>query len=339
MDDSYFSKTTRQEKKRDDFSELSGASHERWLVSYADFMTLLMAFFVVMYSLSQVSEDHFRVLSQALDKAFNNESIDESEITEGVPKLSTTASPLALDGNAIEDRRGNDSSEVPENFVRVDDTREQTFEKLVETDPVLIGGNERWLQLELPAEILFQSGGASLSETAKVRLSGIAEDLNSHGKEIRVEGFTDNEPVSGGLYPSNWELSSARASAVVRFLVEQGVKPRRLSAIGYGEHYPISTNSTEEGRNENRRIVISVAAHETGRPGRYQEVLRAGKRIYPYELRPALPDGVRVYGMEKDAKQAASSWLNTRIGLELANSASNEGSGDTATPVPESAIE
>ena len=124
----------------DDFSEHGSSSHERWLVSYADFMTLLMAFFVVMYSLSQVSDDHFRVLGEALDKAFSAEQLEDPVVNEGVPQLSYTSTPIDLEGNALEDHRGNDSNVIPENFVRIDESEEQNFEQLNGIDPQSISG-------------------------------------------------------------------------------------------------------------------------------------------------------------------------------------------------------
>ena len=316
MDDALSKKSSVRESNHDDFSGTSNAGSDRWLVSYADFMTLLMAFFVVMYSLSQVSDDHFRVLGEALDKAFNSDQLEDPTINEGVPQLSYTATPIDLEGNALEDRRGNDSNVVPENFVRVDDAKEESFEKLIEKEPLPIMGNERWSQIELSSEVLFASGGVILNESAKEHLTSIAGNLKQHGKEIRVEGFTDNQQVTSAFFPSNWELSAARAAAVVRYLVEQGVEPDRLSAVGYGEHYPIATNSTEQGRRDNRRIVLSVAAHDTERPEspRRADVLRARKRLYPYELRSNLPEGVKVFGLEEDPKQAADAWLNARLG-------------------------
>lgn len=313
--------------ENDELADLSGPSHERWLVSYADFMTLLMGFFVVMYSLSQVSDDHFRVLGEALNQAFNADQLEDPTINDGVPQLSYTSTPIDLEGNALEDRRGNDSSVVPETMISLEETKEQHFESLTEDEPTLIAGNERWLQVEFSSELLFESGGAKLAPEIQDYLSGVVTELLTHNKAIRVEGFTDNKPVSGGAYPSNWELSSARAAAVVRYLVDQGVDAHRLSAVGYGEFYPIATNSTEEGRKENRRIVLSISAHEGVRPIYPQEVQRAKKRIYPYELRAELPEGVDVHGLETKPREEASQWLRAQLGQN--NSSANQVSAES----------
>jgi len=307
-------------------------------------MTLLLAFFVAMYSLSQVSDDYFRVLGEALGEAFGSDiiaPIDETPLGEsnetdaqssdqafgnptqigkvgggsessrvGVLEKTHTTSPIDLDGNAIEDRRGNDSNVVPAHFMQTKDSDTERFEKLSQETPQSLSGNERWMQTVLSGEVLFNSGGAKLNESAEAILTNIATELKSHYKEVRVEGFTDNQKIVSAQYPSNWELSAARASAVVRFLIQQGVQAYRLSAVGYGEHQPIATNSTDEGRNQNRRIVLSVATHDAQRR---DEVVRSNQRLYPYELREDLPNGINVYGLEKNIREEASQWLQKRL--------------------------
>ncbi len=241
-------------------------NQDRWLVSYADFMTLLMAFFVVMYSISQVSESKYRVLSNTFKYAFNS-SVELSEImSEGEPQLSHTLTPIDLDGHALQDRPGNDANEVPETFVRISEQLEQSFQSLIENELITVTGDERWLHIELPSAILFDSGGATLNNLAESIIGELSEALFEHKNVVRVEGFTDNIPIATSLFASNWELSSARASAVVRLMASQGIEPQRLAAIGYGEHQPSATNRTEEGRAKNRRIVLMVSTREELRP-------------------------------------------------------------------------
>lgn len=289
-------------------------SHDRWLVSYADFMTLLMAFFVVMYSISQVSEQKYRVLSQTFSDAFKSPQELEVLVQEGEPQLSHTQTPVDLDGTALEDRPGNDATEVPETFVRIEEQLEQSFQQLVENELIDVKGDERWLQIELPSAVLFKSGGIVLSEPAVEIVNELASALKAFNNVVRVEGFTDNVPISSGEFNSNWELSAARASEVVKLLVNAGIEPRRLAAVGYGEHQPIATNATEKGRERNRRIVLMVSTQDKLREDVYEDVYIEPEQlpVYPYEKRTALPDGELVYGLENSALDEAKAWLATR---------------------------
>lgn len=289
----------------------------RWLVSYADFMTLLMAFFVVMYSLSQVSDDHFRVLSSTVAEAFSAKEAVNPVENEGVPQLSFAPSPIDLEGNALEDTQGNNTLTVPDDFLALSQVEDQQFEVLDQSMPVASTGNEKWFQIELPSEVLFKPAAAKLNDSASTLLADIAQKLQSNDHIVRVEGFTDNAPINSPQYPSNWELSASRAAAVVKQLVQLGIEPDRLSAVGHGAFRPVATNSTAEGRALNRRILISVSST----PESQEERLRRARflqapetRRTRYELRPALPEGVKVYGLDKPAAVEASEWLSSRLG-------------------------
>jgi len=304
--------------------------HDRWLVSYADFMTLLMAFFVVMYSISQVSEQKYRVLSQTFSDAFKSPQELEVLVQEGEPQLSHTHTPVDLDGNALEDRPGNDATEVPETFVRIEEQLEQSFQQLVENELIDVTGDERWLQIELPSAVLFDSGGITLSEPASAIVSELADALKSFNNVVQVEGFTDNIPVSGGKFSSNWELSAARASEVVKLLVEAGVEPQRLSAVGYGEYQPVATNTTEEGRERNRRIVLMVSTQDRFR----EDVYSVPPEVTPgddYLNRATLPEGTLVRGLERSALEEARAWLAARYAAQP--EASPESGVETVEPV------
>lgn len=259
-------------------------NHERWLVSYADFITLLFAFFVVMYSISQVSESKYRVLSDTLTDAFSNNSgnplpqktLDPFQV--GKPSLSQTINPIDLgamalknsEGEAEGEGGGDEKGELPEQFKKITDQVEEVFGDLVKTKMIHLRGNEEWLAVEMSSSLLFDSGMAELNAGAMELLGSLVNLLGDAENPIRVEGFTDNVPISNASFASNWELSAARASAVVKLFIEEGVAPKRLAAVGYGEHQPIAANDTPEGRNKNRRVVLMIS--KTG------------------ELRPELPE-------------------------------------------------
>ena len=152
---------------------------------------------------------------------------------------------------------------------------EEKMEKLIDNDLLNIKRNQFWLEVEIKSSLLFASGSSELiadSIPVLIELSDIFIDLPNR---INVEGFTDNKPISTRIFPSNWELSAARASAVVRLFERNGIKPSRMASIGYGEYQPISDNDSEEGRAKNRRVVLIVMSAMDG---------RQNDRIYEFEL-------------------------------------------------------
>jgi chemotaxis protein MotB len=253
-------------------------SHERWMVSYADFLTLLLAFFVVMYAVSQRNEDKFRVLSQTLSEAFNmpERSIDPIQVGEpvtasnpgNVPDAIESPEQLPGSGRVDEDEPKATTSEpqLPEEFRRISQRVEEQFADLVARDLVSVQGNEEWLEIELKSSLLFASGEATASEAARPIMREMAAVVRDSELPIRVEGFTDDRPIATSIYPSNWELSSARAATIVKLLTESGVGPTRLAAIGYGEFQPVAGNDSEEGRAANRRVVLMLSRNARLRP-------------------------------------------------------------------------
>ncbi|XOV81538.1 MAG: OmpA family protein [bacterium] len=228
---------------------------DRWMVSYADFITLLFAFFVVMYAISSVNDEKYRVLSATLSETFAVDSASPDPIQIGEPNK--TASPHVVD--------------LPDSTAFADQEEGDTFiEDPVEAADSLLGGfaelegisvasNNDWLELSLDANLLFASGQTALTRTAARLLEPTLRLVSNTQNPLTIEGFTDNVPSESALYPSNWEISSARASSVARFFVAQGVRPERISAVGYGENFPIATNATPEGRAANRRVVVVIA--------------------------------------------------------------------------------
>ncbi|NOX49716.1 MAG: OmpA family protein [Gammaproteobacteria bacterium] len=228
---------------------------ERWMVSYADFITLLFGFFVVMYAISSVNDDKYKVLSATLAKAFDVETLSADAIQVGEP--TQTASPHVID--------------LPNSTALADHEYGDTFiEDPVEAAQSMLGGftdeqgvsirsNNDWLELKLDAGVLFKPGQAVLSADAEQYLKGPLSVLQKSSNPITIEGYTDNVPSTSSIYPSNWELSAARASAVARYMVVGGVRPSRIAAVGYGENHPLATNATPQGRELNRRVVLVIA--------------------------------------------------------------------------------
>ncbi len=227
-------------------------NHERWLVSYADFITLLFAFFVVMYSVSQVNEGKYKVLSGSLEAAFRAEPKSMAPIQIGEP--GTTAGSEAI---AVLKPSGKSAIQTMAKEI------EAQIKPLVDQGLITLRQTDDWLEIEINNRILFPSGTTKLVPDARILLSLLGEVLGKFSVPIQVEGYTDNVPISTPVFPSNWELSAARAATVAHLLSRHGVDPELLAAIGYGENRPITSNDSFEGRAQNRRVVLKI--FKTGR--------------------------------------------------------------------------
>jgi len=248
----------------------------RWLISYADFITLLFAFFVVLYSISQVNVSKYKILSQSLEGVFDN------------PPRSTEIVPIGDPAKSLQPITGDDAeqpeidSEVtesnepePEHFATSEEFKdlenglEASLGDLIDQQLAEINSDANWINVVLKSALLFPSGSDALNSESDPLMDELAKHLNTNLQLILVHGHTDNIPISTTKFPSNWELSSARGVAVVRKLQNLDVQPNRLSVEGHGEYQPIADNSTPEGRQQNRRVVISIS--------RKQSVLRASE--------------------------------------------------------------
>lgn len=252
-------------------------NQERWLISYADFITLLFAFFVVMYSISQVNDSKYRVLSDTFVEAFNQPANTQknSEPQENVSPSTTIITPIDMGKTTVTETAPPDVAEpvtpdepikTSDELAQISDLVTEKFTQLINDQMIQVSSNELWLQIELKDSILFSSGSADTSEQAQKIFDEIAGILKSYSNPVQVEGFTDNIPIKSVKYPTNWELSTARASAIVKYLAGKGVAPERLSAVGYGEYQPVAANDTEQGRAQNRRVTIMVAKRKMDRP-------------------------------------------------------------------------
>ncbi|MCV6614266.1 MAG: OmpA family protein, partial [Cellvibrionaceae bacterium] len=220
-----------------------------------DFITLMFAFFVVMYSISQVNEAKYKELSTTLKGIFNTEAKSTKPIQVGDPIFS--ALPSAIDSGNDGDGHGafDSTAELPV----LESQLRSEFADLIEDEQVELDSNELWLQLTLPSNVLFASGSARPSELALALFSQLADKLRGYDNQLQIEGYTDNRAISSARFPSNWELSAARAAAVVKLLIDAGLRPQRLAALGYGEFRPVASNETAEGRAKNRRVVVMVS--------------------------------------------------------------------------------
>lgn len=236
---------------------------ERWLISYADFITLLFAFFVVMYSVSSVNEGKYKVLSETLTGVFNAPQRSFQPIEVGdQPQRSLSAPGENVIPPAVTEAPRNprmDAQARSEALRTMADQLAMEFDELINQGVVTLETSDQWLELNLPNSLLFGSGDAEPHYDAFEVVEKIATVLNNRDNAVKVEGFTDNQPISTSRFPSNWELSAARAAAVVRMLVMEGIEPERLASVGYGQYQPVARNDTEEGRRRNRRVVLLIS--------------------------------------------------------------------------------
>jgi chemotaxis protein MotB len=224
-------------------------NHERWLVSYADFITLLFAFFVVMFAVSQVDSKKVGRFTEAFSKAVGIDVFPMS----GQSLLSGGLTPEESTGKA---EQGIESviDELRKTLAQMSESKSEALKGL----QVIKLRNE--LVLRLPEGVFFDSGDARVKVSTSRMLKVLLPELKKRPVEVRIEGHTDNRPISTGRFHSNWELSTARAIAVMESFFQEGMPPDRTSIAGYGEYRPIADNATEEGRKQNRRVDLVVTA-------------------------------------------------------------------------------
>ncbi|MBI1194749.1 MAG: flagellar motor protein MotD [Gammaproteobacteria bacterium] len=256
-------------------------NHERWLVSYADFITLLFAFFVVMYSISSVNEGKYRVLSDALVSAFRSSqkslmpiqvgqnvkspssSASAPEFMRSPQMISTPANMRAASGGLIDDDTGT-TSKGRGGLDKLSRKVAAVMAKLIDEGLVVIHRKKNWVEVVIKDSFLFSAGTANILPQAQSMLDKVAVALHDVTNPMRVEGYTDDQLVHSDLYPSNWELSLARAVTVIKQFEHNGIASWRMSATGYGQFRPDASNSTAEGRAKNRRVaIIIMASHAT----------------------------------------------------------------------------
>jgi chemotaxis protein MotB len=230
-------------------------NHERWMVSYADFITLLFAFFVVMYGISSVNEGKYKVFGAAINKAFGTKANESSGGAIHLTEEEIYFKSLIDRRNARLAEKQRKQNERMQNLAK---TLDEAMAAFVKNGQMNVSQTGRGVEIEINASALFKQGEADIQSEAKKTLADAAKVLADNEYAIEVEGHTDNLSISTAKFPSNWELSSARASSVVRLFIEQGVVAKRLKAVGAADNHPVLTNDTAEGRARNRRVTITV---------------------------------------------------------------------------------
>lgn len=220
------------------------SNHERWMLTYVDLITLLMIFFIIMYTISNVNAKKFSQLSASLNHAFVGEATGVFVGEAPGPSMITGISGSKNEQNNMQEAR----AEI-ERYIRDHGLQGK----------VTVTLEERGLIISLKEVLLFDSGSDSVKPQAKATIASVGKIIGVLPNSLRVEGNTDNLPIHTSNFPSNWVLSVSRAINVVEFLIDNsGIKPERLSVVGYGEYRPIVPNDTENNRAKNRRVDIVV---------------------------------------------------------------------------------
>lgn len=263
-------------------------NHEAWAIPYGDLITLLLAFFVVMYAISTLNEGKYRVMSDSLNAAFDGVPRSIAPIQIGQPtEASSIAPPQPFENDPgspnvlnLTDRIRADAVITPIEMLQLEQQQaqadvqldaiqrqvERALGPMIMSDQVTVTREGLWLEVNIRSDVLFASGSAALAAPARDAIDQLATVLRELPNELRVEGHTDDQPIASALYPSNWELSGARAASVIRLLEGRGVDPRRMAAIGFGEKRPIADNTTPAGRSTNRRVMLVILATSPGTP-------------------------------------------------------------------------
>ncbi|MCZ8115600.1 flagellar motor protein MotD [Silanimonas sp.] len=261
-------------------------NHEAWAIPYGDLVTLLLAFFVVMYAISTLNEGKYRVMSDSLNAAFDGVPRSIAPIQIGQPtEASSIAPPQPFENDSgspsvvnLSERVRADAAITPIELMQLEQQQaqadiqldaiqrqvERALGPLIMSDQVTVTREGLWLEVNIRSDVLFASGSAALSTPARDAIDQLATVLRELPNELRVEGHTDNQPIASALFPSNWELSGARAASVIRLLEGRGVDPRRMAAIGFGDKRPVADNATPAGRSTNRRVMLVILATSPG---------------------------------------------------------------------------
>jgi chemotaxis protein MotB len=227
---------------------------ERWLITYADLITLLLGLFVVLYSMSQIDLNKYQQWISAFSQLFGGGGV----LAGGKGVLVTPTPPRTgseAQANTYQASSSQQKLEVQINAIL--STNIQSKKIIVTTSP-------EGLTIHLLERLLFESGSAELKPEAKAVLDTIAEILKFLPNKIRIEGHTDDRPIKSARFPSNWHLSVARALNTAYYLMSKGVNPEKISIAGYSEYRPIAPNDSEENRAKNRRVDIVIVSTQSG---------------------------------------------------------------------------
>lgn len=231
--------------------EEGGGGAPEWMCTFSDLVTLLMCFFVLLFAMSTTQQETFKELVESLRSALGVQTVPETGTREG------------LIMHAVPEETPPDSTQVDELGGMIQKEMDEVVSEVKELillnklgGMVNVTESDTGVVITLSDMLLFSAGSSDLSERGMEILRKVAGILSQLAYHVKVKGHTDNEPIRTERYPSNWELSSARAGSVVRLLVQSGVEPSLISAEGYAQYHPVATNDTEAGRAANRRVEI-----------------------------------------------------------------------------------
>lgn len=213
--------------------------NHRWVISYADFITLLFAFFVVMYAISSVNVSKYKTLAKGMETAFNH--------NKDMPASRAIANPQG----GMQMLKGTGGQEYDFDAVN------QALTELQDSDYKMSKKDGR-IQFDISAGALFKTGSVEIKPLALIKLMKLANILKGRPYPLLLTGHTDNRPINTPQFPSNWELSAARAASIARVLNSYGVDARRITVTGYGDQRPIADNDSPEGRKKNRRVNLVI---------------------------------------------------------------------------------
>ncbi|MGH8151290.1 MAG: flagellar motor protein MotB [Rhodanobacteraceae bacterium] len=266
-------------------SETESFNHESWAIPYGDLITLLLAFFVTMYALSSVNVSRYKELAEALHAVFTGQprtfkpiQLGHDDITgthannriqiippshpaasvmpsviQASPRLPAIPLPLPPQSAA--------HASAEASLDRISKALLKALEPLIQKKLVAVRRTASWLEIQIGSDVLFRSGSADPLPDARTISTKIGDVLKPFGNSLRVEGFTDDRPIHTSRFPSNWELSTARAASIAHLIIADGVDPDRVSLTGYGQYHPIASNATAAGRARNRRVDVVVFAN------------------------------------------------------------------------------
>lgn len=264
-------------------------NHEAWAIPYGDLITLLLAFFVVMYAVSSVNEGKYRVMADALSSAFGGtprsispiqlgdhqlrgSAFDRPAVVTAGAKDSGPTAPTPVDVQKIHQvvdlptfargfrkaGEGSGDGARGEQLRTLGERLEHALSGLVQRRLVTVRRAHNYLEVQIQSDVLFASGVAVPDAQARATIAEIADILRTEPNAVRVEGYTDDQPIHTLQFDSNWELSAARAASVVHVMIASGVAPSRLAVVGYGDQQPVADNASVEGRNANRRVLLVI---------------------------------------------------------------------------------
>lgn len=224
-------------------------SSERWLLTYADLITLLLGLFVILYAMSKVDQGKFQEVVVALNQAFGGKTIMAGNA--GITDIPATSAGEA----------GEDSGESYEQEKLAKQIKE-SLNEYIQNSKIRLNNSSEGLTIHLAEMLLFDPGSAEVKPEAKIALDQLANTISNLSNDIRIEGHTDNVPINTPQFPSNWHLSIARALNTAYYLMQNGMNPEKISIVGYSEYKPINSNETLDGRAENRRVDIIIRKAE-----------------------------------------------------------------------------